>query len=140
MPSIRFFEEGVHCKLAHPQKTRSWIKQSIINEARALAEINFIFCSDEYLRNINIQFLDHPTYTDIITFDTSEVSGLIQGDIYISVDRVTENSTRFKCTFEDELHRVMIHGVLHLVGYSDKNSTNKKLMRKKEDAYLSLRK
>ena len=139
MPSLHFFEEGVSFRLPHPRKTSNWIKQSIATERKKLAEVNFIFCSDEYLRKINIQYLRHKTYTDIITFDTSETLGMIQGDIFISVNRVQENSHKFHCSFDDEIHRVMIHGVLHLLGYSDKSPMRKTVMRKKEEAYLSLR-
>lgn len=88
---------------------------------------------------MNIQYLNHKTYTDIITFDNSEAPKLLEGDIFISVDRVKENAEKLKIPFVHELHRVMIHGVLHLLGYSDKTPRKKAEMRKKEDAYLSLR-
>jgi len=140
MPSLNFFTEEITFKLPHPQKTRNWIKNSIRSEKKDLQQINFIFCSDEYLRGINIQYLNHQTYTDIITFDNSEGSGRLEGDIFISVDRVTENALKYEREFDEELHRVIVHGVLHLIGYKDKGGENKKLMRKKEDAYLSLRK
>jgi len=139
MPSLHFFEEEISFKLPHPRKTSNWIKKSIKKEKKELIELNFIFCSDEYLKGINMQFLNHKTYTDIVTFDTSEDSGFIQGDIFISVDRVRENAIKFNTEFEEELHRVIIHGVLHLIGYSDKGIQKKSAMRKKEDAYLSLR-
>ena len=139
MSSLHFFEEEINFKLPHPRKTSNWIKKSIEQEKQKLLELNFIFCSDEYLKGINIRFLDHKTYTDIVTFDTSENSGLIQGDIFISVDRVRENAIKFNTGFDEELHRVIIHGVLHLIGYSDKSPQKKAAMRKKEDAYLSLR-
>lgn len=140
MPSLHFFEEEVDFKLPNPRKTSNWIKESIKKEKKKLVELNYIFCSDKYLREINIQYLKHKTYTDIVTFDTSEGPGLIQGDIFISIDRVRENAAKFNTEFEEEIHRVIIHGVLHLLGYSDKNSRKKSIMRKKEDAYLSLRK
>jgi probable rRNA maturation factor len=140
MPSLNFFNEEIAFKLPHPQKTRRWIKEAIKNEKKDLNQINFVFCSDDYLRRLNIQFLKHKTYTDIITFDNSEGSGQLQGDIFISIDRVTENASKFNNAFDQELHRVIVHGVLHLIGYTDKDTINKKLMRKKEDAYLSLRK
>ena len=139
MPSLNFFNEEITFKLTHPQKTRNWVKSAIKKEGKDLNQINFIFCSDDYLGGINVQFLKHKTYTDIITFDNSEGSGRLQGDIFISIDRVTENASKFKTTFDEELHRVIIHGVLHLIGYTDKDSTSKNVMRKKEDAYLSLR-
>ncbi|MBL0741770.1 rRNA maturation RNase YbeY [Chryseolinea lacunae] len=139
MPSVHFFTEDVEFKLPHPRKTTAWLKASILKEKKKLDELNFIFCSDTYLREINIQYLNHTTFTDIVTFDSSEGSGLIAGDIFISIDRVKENSEKFETTFDQELHRVLIHGVLHLIGYSDKGIQKKALMRKKEDAYLSLR-
>jgi probable rRNA maturation factor len=101
--------------------------------------VNFIFCSDEYLHSINVQYLNHTTYTDIVTFDSSETKGLIEGDIFISVERIQENASKFNTSFDEELHRVIIHGVLHLIGYSDKGSTKKAQMKRKEDTYLSLR-
>jgi rRNA maturation RNase YbeY len=140
MSSIRFFEEDVTFQIPHPRKTSTWIKSAIAKEKRTLGELNFIFCADEHLREINIQYLKHHTFTDIVTFDTSEEKGLISGDIFISIDRVGENAQKFKTTFDHELHRVLIHGVLHLIGYSDKGTEKKATMRKKEDAYLSLRK
>lgn len=101
--------------------------------------MNYIFCSDPFLAKLNIQYLGHPTYTDIITFDCSEDNNFIQGDIYISIDRVRENALKFKTDFPQELHRVIVHGALHLIGYSDKSRQGKNEMRKKEDAYLSLK-
>ena len=140
MPSIRFFEEDVAFTIPHPRKTSAWIKSAIVKERKTLGEVNYIFCSDEYLRQVNIQYLNHHTFTDIVTFDSSEVKGQISGDIFISIDRVKENAEKFKTTFDHELHRVLIHGVLHLIGYTDKGLEKKAAMRKKEDAYLSLRK
>jgi probable rRNA maturation factor len=139
MSSIHFFEEEINFRLPHPRKTGNWIKRSIKKEKKKLFELNIVFCSDEYLREINIQYLKHKTYTDILTFDMSEDTGLVQGDIFISVDRVRENAAKFHSEFDDELHRVIIHGLLHLIGYSDKIHRKKAVMRKKEDAYLSLR-
>jgi probable rRNA maturation factor len=103
-------------------------------------EINYIFCSDSYLLSLNKGFLKHNTLTDIITFDNSEGTGSMEGEIYISIERVKENATKYDVSFEDELNRVMIHGILHLLGYKDKKPSEKALMRKKEEAYLSLRK
>lgn len=140
MPSIKFFNEDVDFKLPHPRKTTSWIKFTIQKEKKTPGDLNYIFCSDEHLFGINLQYLNHKTYTDIITFDMSDGSGLIEGDIFISIDRIKENSEKMGVSFEDELHRVIIHGALHLIGYSDKTPTQKATMRIKEDAYLSLRK
>lgn len=136
---IRFFYEDVKFRLSKTTDIRSWIKQVIILEHRTSGELNYIFCSDSELGGINSQFLNHDTYTDIITFDAKEEDGQIQGDIYISIDRVKENASKFKTEFTSELHRVMIHGVLHLVGYTDKTKSAKQMMRAKEEAYLSLR-
>lgn len=138
--AIRFFSEEIPFKLAHPRKTSAWIKQAITKENGQLDELNYIFCSDQYLLSINQQYLNHNTLTDIITFGHSEKGAPISGDIYISIERVEENSKYFKISFEEELHRVIIHGILHLLGYKDKKSSDKALMRKKEEAYLSLRK
>ena len=103
-----------------------------------LSEINYIFSSDEYLHKINLQYLDHDTYTDIITFDNSEEEKLIEGDIFVSIDRVKENARDFNSPFEQELRRVLVHGVLHLCGYFDKSVEDEKLMRMKEEFYLNL--
>ncbi len=136
---IRFFYEEVDFKITHPTKVRQWIIQSVRREKKELTDINYIFCTDEYLLRLNREYLNHKTLTDIITFDNSEGDS-ISGEIYISVKRVYENATNYDSEFMDELHRVMIHGVLHLCGYKDKKPSEKTLMRKKEDAYLSLRK
>jgi rRNA maturation RNase YbeY len=138
MPSIQFFSEDIPFKPPLPRKTKSWIKQAIAKEKHTLGDLSFIFCSDEYLYQINVQYLNHKTYTDIITFDNSEDPQVIEGDIFISVDRIRENAPKFDRPFEEEIRRVIIHGVLHLIGYSDKSSDAKIAMRRKEDAYLSL--
>jgi rRNA maturation RNase YbeY len=138
-PAILFFCEDVDFKLKNSKKTISWIKDSIKNEGKVPGELNFIFCSDNHLLQMNIDYLQHNTFTDIITFDTSEEKGLVSGDIFISIDRVNDNAIKFKKDPDNELHRVIIHGVLHLIGYSDKTANKKSIMRGKEDAYLSLR-
>ena len=121
------------------QDARSrWIINSIINEGKRVGGVSFVFCTDEYLLEKNIQFLDHDTYTDIITFDYCE-GDIISGDIFVSVERVIENANAFGVDFEDELDRVLIHGVLHLAGYQDKSKEEVNTMREKEDFYLSLR-
>ncbi len=137
--AIRFFTEEIHFQLADPRKTTSWINKSIKKEKTRLIALGVIFCSDEYLFQLNIQYLNHKTLTDIITFDYSEAPKLINGEIYISIERVKDNATKFKKSFDEELHRVIIHGVLHLIGYNDKTPREKSTMRKKEEAYLSLR-
>jgi probable rRNA maturation factor len=140
MGSIHFFNEDITYSVLKPRNTTSWIKSVIKKEKATLSEINYIFCSDKYLLTLNQQFLDHNTLTDIITFNTSEQKGVLSADIYISVDRVKENAEKFNVLFQDEIHRVMIHGVLHLLGFKDKKPAEKALMRKKEEACLSLRK
>jgi rRNA maturation RNase YbeY len=136
---IHFFYEDVKFRLRTVRNTKSWIKDVIRAEGKGLGEINYVFCSDAFLAHLNIQYLQHNTLTDIITFNIAEEVDSIGGDIYISVDRVKENADVFKVSFDQELHRVIIHGVLHLLGYLDKTVNQKRTMRKKEDAYLSLR-
>lgn len=114
----------------------SWISEVIINEGCKEGELNYIFCDDEYLHKLNVEFLDHDTLTDIISFDYS-VGKELHGDVFISVDRVKDNATDLELNFNDELHRVMIHGVLHYCGYKDKSDEEKKIMRAKEDFYLN---
>jgi probable rRNA maturation factor len=134
---IRFFYEETEFKIEYPRKTAKWINEAIKREKKSLQNISYIFCSGLYLLRLNQEFLRHNTLTDIITFDHSEGKS-ISGELYISIDRVKENATKFNSQFRDELLRVMIHGVLHLVGYGDKNPKDISTMRKKEEAYLSL--
>lgn len=139
MATIRFFSEDISFKIDLPRKKTLWIKEVARREKKTIKEINYIFCSDKYLLQLNQGFLNHKTLTDIITFDNSEGKNGLEGEIYISIERVQENAIKFNNEFEDELHRVMIHGVLHLIGYKDKKPSEKALMRKKEEACLSLR-
>lgn len=133
--SINFyFEEIEEFQLDLP-KSSKWIKNTISKEGCRPGDITFIFCSDDYLVEINKQYLDHDYYTDIITFDYVE-GNLISGDIFISVDRVRENAATFGVSFLNELNRILIHGVLHLLGYKDKKPEEKELMTTKEDTYL----
>ena len=136
---IHFFSEDVAFKLRHPRKTAQWIKKVIAQEKYETGSINYIFCSDSYLAGINLEFLNHKSLTDIITFDTSETTGIVSGDIFISIERVEENAAKFQADFDQELSRVLVHGVLHLMGYRDKSPREIAQMRKKEEAYLSLR-
>jgi rRNA maturation RNase YbeY len=117
------------------EKTSAWIQSVIESEEKKLGEINYIFCNDEYLHKINVEFLNHDDYTDIISFDYT-MGKTINGDIYISVERVKENAQNFGVSFENELHRVIIHGVLHYLGWKDKTETEKKAMRNKENDCL----
>lgn len=137
--TINFFTEDVSYTLKNKTAIRQWIKNAIKLEGFKAGEISFILCSDDYLHKINIEYLDHDTYTDIITFDNSEEENRITGDIFISLERIQENAGKFKVPVQDELHRVIIHGILHLCGYLDKSPKDKKLMTANEDKYLSLR-
>jgi len=123
-------------KLDSEKQISIWITNTISSEAYKLEEINYVFCDDEYLHKLNVEFLNHDTLTDIISFDYS-IGKIIQGDIFISVERVADNAKDFGVSFEDELKRVVIHGVLHYCGYKDKTDDDAKLMRKKENHYLS---
>lgn len=135
---IQFHSENIKFILKNKSALKTWITSVIVKKKKIAGEINFIFCSDDYLLDINKQYLKHDTYTDIVTFDyTKEAPNqAVSGDIFISVERVEENAERFSKTFENELHRVMIHGVLHLLGYKDKTKTAKEEMRKQEDLCL----
>jgi probable rRNA maturation factor len=139
MPSINFFEEDITYKLKHKTALRQWISQTIQAEGFKLKELTYIFCSDSYLLQINQQYLNHDTYTDIITFDNSDIEKVIVGDIFISIERIRENAAKFNITETDELHRVIIHGALHLLGYKDKTPATKQKMTQKEDFYLNKR-
>jgi len=117
---------------------KKWLKEVIDCERKKLGDIQYIFCNDEYLLKINTTYLNHDTLTDIITFSTSDNNNIISGEIFISINRVTENSDIHSSTFDDELSRVIVHGVLHLIGYDDHTPFDKKIMRSKEDYYLLL--
>ena len=121
--------------LNNQRELQKWIDAVITSEKKVLGDLNYIFCSDEYLLKKNIKYLDHDTLTDIITFNYC-VGEIINSDIMISIDRVKENSSIFENSFSDELHRVMIHGVLHLIGYDDQTKKEKQIIRDKEDFYL----
>lgn len=116
---------------------QDWLTRIIASEGKKEGEVNYIFCDDEYLLQINIQYLDHDTLTDIISFDYT-VGNEINGDIFISVERVIENAADFGVQFEEELKRVMAHGVLHYCGYKDKSEEDEQLMRQKEDEKIAL--
>lgn len=114
-----------------------WLSEVIDSEGKTEGEINYIFCNDEYLHKINLEYLDHDTLTDIISFDYT-IGNLLSGDIYISVDRVKENALDFKVSFAEELLRVMAHGVLHYSGYKDKSEDDEKIMRLKEEEKMKM--
>jgi len=136
---IHFFFENIDYTLDNMGQVRTWLKTCILNENHRLSELNYIFCSDEYLLGLNQTYLSHNTYTDILTFDHSTKKLYVEGDIFISVERVRENAQIFKTSETDEMHRVMVHGVLHLCGMRDHTPTDKTNMRASEDLYLSKR-
>ena len=138
MAPVHFHVEHPNYKLSQPDEIKEWIRSACQEEKVRIEQLDFIFCTDEALLEINIKHLNHNTLTDIITFPYNE-GEVIQGDIFISVDRVNENASSFKVDKQDELCRVIIHGILHLVGYGDKTPADQAEMRKKEDYYLSLR-
>jgi rRNA maturation RNase YbeY len=122
--------------LNNRRKLKTFIEHLVLKEKSPIKLLNFVFCSDAYLLDINKRFLKHDFYTDIITFNLGDNSN-IEGDIYISVERIKDNATLFSSTYQKELHRVMFHGVLHLCGYMDKTKSDKELMTKKENYYLN---
>ena len=133
---IRFFNEDNPYKLPRKQATRQWLKQQAEREGYAVGDLNYIFCSDEYVLQVNRDYLEHDYYTDIITFDQSEEEGKIEGDIFVSVDRVTDNATQLGIPAEQEMRRVLAHGLLHLCGYGDKTDEEEAQMRAKEEEWL----
>jgi len=133
---INFFSENSFV-LENEQEYRKWIERSIESENKFVGDISFIFCDDEYLHKINLEYLSHDTYTDIISFDNT-LGNVLQGDIFISTDRVRENSQNFNADFDEELKRVLIHGVLHFCGFKDKTEREKELMRRKEEEKIEL--
>jgi len=139
MSKINFFTEDTSYTLKGKTPIRKWIEETIVNEGYALNELNFIFCSDEYLLRVNQDFLQHDYYTDVITFDNSEELKMILGDIFISIDRVKDNAKQNGILTHDELCRIIIHGTLHLLGYRDKTKKAKLEMTAKEDFYLNRR-
>lgn len=140
LKDISFFSEDIDYTLKEKAKVREWIHSAIQAEGfKRVSELNFVFCSDEYLLNINKEYLNHDTYTDIVTFDSSEDEEVIAGDVFISIDRIRENAAKFKVLERDELHRVIIHGVMHLCGYLDKKKEEKERMTAKENEYLQKR-
>jgi rRNA maturation RNase YbeY len=136
---IYFFKEDVRFRLNYSKELKKWIEATIRKKRFQVKTINFIFCSDKYLLQLNRQFLHHNYFTDIITFDNSIGKNKIEADIYISVDRVKVNAKRFKVAFDNELHRVLIHGILHITGFDDKSEQKSDEMKKAEDYWLSKR-
>ena len=139
MSKINFFTEDLTYNLKGKIAIKKWLQETVVAEGYQLTELNFIFCSDEYLLRVNQDFLQHDYYTDVITFDNSEELKTILGDIFISIDRVKDNANQNNATTHDELCRIMVHGLLHLLGYRDKTQKAKKEMTAKEDFYLAKR-
>lgn len=135
---VHFQAEDVPFRLRNIQKIRQWIRDAIAKEGLQAGVIQYIWCSDISLLRINKEYLQHDELTDIITFDYRD-GDTVSGDIFISLERVKDNARTFKTTYTNELHRVMIHGVLHLCGYKDKSAAEQREMTEKEDYYLSLR-
>ncbi len=132
---IAFLTEDITFELKEKLKHKAWLKEAAKAEGFRIGELNYIFCSDVYLLDINQKYLGHDTLTDIVTFDNSEEPKMIEGDIFISIERVQENAIKFD-TAESELKRVMVHGLLHLAGYKDKDKAQKELMTLKENEHL----
>jgi probable rRNA maturation factor len=135
-PNIHFFFKNVTVGLPERTKLKRFIQTIFRREGKKLKSLNYVFCSDEKLLKINKTYLKHDFYTDIVTFDLSENSRQVTGEVYISVDRVRENANLFKTTLREELLRVIFHGALHLCGYEDRSPRQKALMRRKENFYL----
>lgn len=131
---INFHFENVAFDFSNGPILTSWVKSTISSKKKKLGFLNFIFCNDKYLHGLNVEYLDHDTLTDVITFSYSDDT--IEGDIFISIDRVQENANELKVSFTNELHRVMIHGLLHLLGFKDKTKEEKETMTKNENECL----
>lgn len=136
--AVNFFAENINFNLPNKQKRKLWIKALAKDEGFTIAELSYIFCSDEYLHKMNLEYLAHDTYTDIITFDNSEEEGIIEGDIFISIERVRENAKQLEQAEDIELSRVISHGLFHLMGYKDKTKDEKLEMRKMEELAIEL--
>jgi probable rRNA maturation factor len=130
-------EENFDFNLEKKTNVKNWLKKVAQKEGKTVGNISYLFCTDEYLLQVNRQFLNHDFYTDIITFDYSEKKK-IEGEIFVSIDRVKENAVKFKQPFQKELMRTIVHGVLHLCGYKDKNRADEKTMRMKEEEALQM--
>jgi rRNA maturation RNase YbeY len=131
------FNYEIEFSLDNEQAFEDWLSRVIVSENKKEGEINYIFCDDEYLHKINLEYLNHDTLTDIISFDYS-MGNELNGDIFVSVERVKDNAADFNVSFEDELKRVIVHGVLHYCGYKDKNIRDEALMRAKEDEKIAM--
>ncbi|MDP2161996.1 MAG: rRNA maturation RNase YbeY [Flavobacterium sp.] len=131
------FHYEIDFKLPSERAFKSWLTQVVLSEEKTIGDINYIFCDDEYLHKINVDYLNHDTLTDIISFDYT-IGNILHGDIFISIERVVENAAEFNVSFEEELKRVMAHGVLHYCGFKDKTVKDQKRMRSKEDEKIAM--
>lgn len=135
---IHFYSNEVKSPLRQKKKASGWIEGAVLDHKKYVGNVSINFCRDEFLLEINLKHLNHNYLTDIITFNYNE-EDVISGDIFISIDRIKENAKKYNCKIKDELNRIMIHGILHLLGYDDNTERQKAVMREKEDYYLSLR-
>ena len=135
---VRYFTEDIKFEFKGKLSNNKWLRLVASSEIRKIGDVNIIFCSDNYILDVNMKYLQHDYFTDIITFDYCE-GNVLNGDLFISIDSVKENSEFYKTGFQDELNRVIVHGILHLIGYDDHSEEEIKVMRSKEDYYLSLR-
>ena len=135
---IRYFQEDIKFELKQKMQNNRWLKMVAGSEMRRLGAVNIIFCSDDYILDINLKYLQHDYFTDIITFDYCE-KDILSGDLFISIDSVRENAAFYGVAFADELDRVMVHGLLHLIGYDDHTEEQKAQMRQKENYYLEMK-
>ena len=133
---IQIHIEGVEVPVFNQELFCSWLEDVVVSEGAQLGDIQFVFCSDDYLLEINKKYLNHDYHTDIVTFDYT-LDNLISGDLFVSIDRVNDNALDYTCPVFDELLRVCVHGVLHLLGYKDKTPADSVIMRSKEDFYLA---
>lgn len=135
---INFFNENLIYVIRKKKKLRNWLSNVVKIEGKVAGDLNFILCDDDFLSGLNYKYLKHKTLTDILTFSFEDESGILFGDIFISLPRVRENALKFDQKIEDELHRVMVHGILHLIGYKDMSRYDKLEMKSKENCYLDL--
>ena len=136
---ITFFNEDIEYKIDNEELVKEWINTVVTDHDYQLIGVNYILCSDEYLHKVNVEYLDHDTYTDIITFDNAEYENEIESDIFVSIDRIKDNAQSLGTNETDELHRVLIHGILHLLGFKDKSEEDAANMRNMEDRQLAKR-
>lgn len=133
---INFFNEDIDFKFKDKNNFKVWLKKVAEKEGFRITDLNYIFCSDQYLHKVNLEYLNHDTYTDIITFDNSEDESTIEGDIFVSIERITDNSKTLNTPFDEEIKRVIVHGLLHLCGYDDHSIEDKTEMRRLESKYM----